>query len=367
MRKSLIIIFPDEWLSHSPTILNITKSLSDVFDIRIFAIDDGVFRNPSLCGEEYIFIRINKILSRFFLRKFRPLYDVIKANRLKKVVTASVKSHKVDIVIGVDSVGLWVAQQVFGKSHFLSLEVKKDCFFRSIDISHIESVVIQTEERYNYLFDKSRSHTFFIQNSPPFSKSTAVTKIPFQKKLIFFGIVHPNHGLYACLNTMELMVKSDEGYRLTLKGVISKERVRAFMMVRYRRLIENNIITIDEQYTNQDEIIPYLSSFDIGFCLYDFRLISKNDFNYVTIPSGKLFNYYAAGVPVIGVDIPGLQSVREFQSGILLDNLSADAIKNAIIKISADYAFFSTNCLKAAEHFDFQKAVQPYKDFLSAE
>jgi glycosyltransferase involved in cell wall biosynthesis len=367
MRKSLIIIFPDEWLSHSPTVLNIKKSLSDVFDIRIFAIDDGMFRNHSLCGDEYIFIKINKLLSRFFLRKFRSLYDVIKAKRLKKAVTEYVKSNKADRVIGVDSVGLWVAQQVFGKSHFLSLEVKKDRFFRSIDICRIESVIIQTEERYNYLFDKSLSHKFFIQNSPPFSKSKDVTKISFQKKLIFFGTVMPSHGLYACLNTLEHIVKSDDGYRLTIKGVIPKKWVRSSIMVRYRSLIEKNIITIDEQYTDQDEIIPYLSNFDIGFCLYDFRLISKNDFNYLSVPSGKLFNFYASGVPVIGVNIPGLNSVREFQTGILLENLSVDAIKNAILKISEDYAFFSTNCLKAAEHFDFQKAAQTYKEFLSAD
>ncbi|RPJ73467.1 MAG: hypothetical protein EHM20_12190, partial [Alphaproteobacteria bacterium] len=355
MRKLLIIIFPDEWLSHSPTILNIIKSLSDVFDVRIFAIDDGVFQNSSLTGKEYIFIRINKILARFVLRKFRPFYDVVKANRLKNVVTAYMKSHKVDRVIGVDSVGLWVAQQVFGKSHFLSLEVKKNHFFRSADIRRIESVVIQSEERYSYLFDKSLSHKFIIQNSPPFSKFKAVTKTPFQNKLIFFGTVSPTHGLYACLNTIEFMVKSNEGYHLTIKGVISKERVRAFIMVRYRHLIENKIITIDEQYTNQDEIIPYLANFDIGFCLYDFCRISRNDFNYITVPSGKLFNYYAAGVPVIGVDIPGLKSVKEFQTGILLENLSFVAIKNAILRISSDYEFFSTNCLKAAEHFDFQQ------------
>jgi glycosyltransferase involved in cell wall biosynthesis len=138
-------------------------------------------------------------------------------------------------------------------------------------------------------------------------------------------------------------------------------------MIRYRHLFENNIVTIDEQYTNQEEIVPYLSGFDIGFCLYDFNRISKNDFNYVTVPAGKLFNYYAAGIPVIGVDIPGMQSVKDFQAGILLDSPSSSNIKDAIIKISEDYAFYSANCLKAAEHFDFQKAVQPYRIFLLAE
>jgi glycosyltransferase involved in cell wall biosynthesis len=270
-------------------------------------------------------------------------------------------------VIAVDSVGLWVAQRIFGESHFISLEAKKDRYFRATDARRIESVVIQTEERYHYLFDKLATHKFLIQNSPFFSKGTILAKTPFQKKLVFLGTAIPTHGLYMCLNAMELMTKSDKGYRLTIKGIISKERVRAFIRVRYRHLIENRIVMIDEQYTNQEEIIPYLSNFDIGFCLYDFNRISRNDFNYVTVPAGKLFNYYAAGVPVIGVDIPGMQSVKDFQAGILLVTPSSNNINDAIIKISENYDFYSANCLKAAEYFDFQKAVQPYKNFLSVD
>lgn len=367
MKKSLIIIFPDEWLSHSPTVLNILKSLSDVFDMKVFAINDQIFRNNSLCGDEYIFIRINKILSRFLFRKIRLLYDIIKAYLLKKAVSEYAKSNKIDRVIGVDSVGLWVAQQLFGKSHFISLEAKKDRYFKASDANRIESVVIQTEERYRYLFNTLPIHKFLIQNSPTFPNCTVFNKKPFQKRLIYLGTAIPTHGLYMCLDAMEFIVKSDQGYRLTIKGIISKERVRTFIKIRYRHLFKNKFVIIDEQYTDQDEIIPYLSSFDIGFCLYDFNRISKNDFNFITVPAGKLFNYYAAGVPVIGVDIPGLQSVKEFQSGILLDNPASDNVKNAILKLCEDYAFYSANCLKAAEHFDFQKAVQPYKNFLSAD
>ena len=54
------------------------------------------------------------------------------------------------------------------------------------------------------------------------------------------------------------------------------------------------------------EYIKYVSNFRIGFCFYDWNLI-KNDFNYQTAPSGKLFVYLSAGLPVIVCNIPGFK------------------------------------------------------------
>jgi glycosyltransferase involved in cell wall biosynthesis len=95
-------------------------------------------------------------------------------------------------------------------------------------------------------------------------------------------------------------------------------------------------------------------------------LISKNDFNYLSSPSGKLFNYYAAGVPVIGTDVLGLSSVHEFNTGILIKELSVGYILAAIKRIINNYEELSRNCIRAARHFDFGEAAASYKEFLQS-
>ena len=124
-----------------------------------------------------------------------------------------------------------------------------------------------------------------------------------------------------------------------------------------------SIITILEQ----DEIVEYLSQFYLGFCFYDLSCTNATTrFNFVSVPSGKLFNYYAAGVPVIGCDLLGLKSAKEFQAGVLLEHISAENITRAMKTIDEEYDFYHQNCYKAAEHFDFDRALQPFKAYLIA-
>jgi len=109
----------------------------------------------------------------------------------------------------------------------------------------------------------------------------------------------------------------------------------------------------------------YLNSFEIGFCFYDTRYEHINNFNYNTAPSGKLFKYYAAGVPVIGSNIAGLQSIDEFQTGIRVKNYTPKEILNACETIQANYQFYYQNCLKAAEHFSFDKMIKPFLEYIA--
>lgn len=125
---------------------------------------------------------------------------------------------------------------------------------------------------------------------------------------------------------------------------------------------------MNESYIDRENLAEYLSKFYIGFCFYDLKILKKRRdlaiFNYITAPSGKLFNYYAAGLPVIGSNISGLISVKEFNTGVLLDDYSPQAIRQAIDTISTNYSLLSTNCFKAAEHFSFDKMIEPFQKYL---
>ena len=78
-----------------------------------------------------------------------------------------------------------------------------------------------------------------------------------------------------------------------------------------------------------------------------------------------MFNYFAAGVPVIGIDIPGLQPVRDFDCGVLTKDMQPESIKNAIVEIESRFDYYSENCLRAAAHFSFDKMAEPFLDYLT--
>lgn len=369
MRKKLLIIFPDDCLSHSPTILNLLDIFSESFETQVIAIENGTYENKSIENNQIKFVKtkilINRIIGKIGLHS---LYKLIKVLILFNAVKEYKKKYHVDEVIGVDSVGLWIGQRLFGNCHFLSLEIIKDIFWQMVKIDLIKSIVIQTQERFDFLFNDSVARelpTFFIQNSPVFlNEYHSDSNKSFSGKLIYLGSIVPSHGIYSLLEFIDQTQLNN--LTLTLKGFFPKE-VKQYIKDNYSHLIECQKIILDSSYTSQDKIVDFLTNFSVGFCLYDFNLIEKQDFNYLSCPSGKLFNYYAAGLPVIGSDILGLSSVKEFETGILLnkDDFRHETIEAAIKNISKNYQDLSNNCFKAAKHFDFKLASEPYQKFLN--
>lgn len=364
MKKKILIIFPNEWLSYTPTILNLVDKISDELDIKIIATDNGEYKNEELKREGVEFIKISKKWPRIAKKIGQPrLYEIIKLLVLIPKILQIKASYQPDEVMAVDSLGLFITQKIFKKCHFISLEPHKDFFFRMSKMDNsIESVLSHTPERYEYLFEDLKYTKFCIPNAPAFKADSNLTyKTRNKKKAIYFGNVLPSHGIYYCLEALKH--SKLEELSLTVKGIISPE-IKAEITKKYGDLIEQGKLILDNTYIEQDQVIEYLSDFYVGFCFYDLKLVGKSTFNFISCPSGKLFNYYAAGVPVIGSDILGLKSVRDFAAGILLEELSDTNINAAIETISKNHQEYSENCWKAAANFDFDAAVEPYKNYL---
>jgi glycosyltransferase involved in cell wall biosynthesis len=153
-------------------------------------------------------------------------------------------------------------------------------------------------------------------------------------------------------------------YRLVLKGGGDKKSLR-IINERYAGLIKADRIKIDRTYLPAASFLDFLSHFKIGICFYSWELINAN-FNYATAPSGKLFMYLAAGVPVIACNIAGFKLVEEFGAGVLVKDFKPETIYEAVKIIEADYNKFTQGCYNAARHFSFNKNVAPYIDFLEA-
>ncbi|MBS1668864.1 MAG: hypothetical protein JST58_15930 [Bacteroidetes bacterium] len=368
MKKKLLIVTANDFLVYQPSILNLYDFLLPHFDITIVSFE------PAFIGKtkdetrniRYLKIPFKKLFQHLdyaiylflnFLSKPSKYNYWISKQLQEKALYSCLKKNKSDLVIAVDSMALYFAQQIFGTCHFFSLEIyPEDPYWKKIDMDKIQSVIIQNTERYDYLFATKTIKTFFIQNAPVFSGGHFSDQD--RKGLIWAGSIIKKFAVLECID----FLKHFEEYKLVLKGG-GEEKTLTYIHETYKDLLDDGRLKIDQSYIAAAQFLDYLSTFKIGFCFYDWALI-KSSINYQTAPSGKLFMYLAAGVPVVACNIPGFRFVKEFNAGVLIEDYDPATIKKAIDEIEIAYENYQLGCFKAASHFSFDKSVEPYIQFL---
>lgn len=353
--KYALIVFPDVWLSHSPSILNLKTILEkNNYLTDIVTFYDKNFERQISSNIHYLTINplLKVVLSKLFIIRF------VKIIALYKKIYSLKNNINFDLVIGVDSTGFIASRLHFDEPIFFSLEIKKDIFFKISKLLRIKWFIIQSEQRRDYLFNFKEVDTlnvFYIQNSPILNnKKNIINKINKKRRLIYLGTIVKNHGIELCIDALDLL---DHDISLTLKGSI-EQRYKNELLLKYNKLIMSNRLIIDDIYIKQELILDYLTQFSVGFCFYDKS--NLNDFNYVSCPSGKVFNYLAANVPVVGIDIIGLEVVKKYQSGILLENPDALTVSEAITTILDSVNLYSSRCASAIEKYNFEEMASKF-------
>jgi len=362
--QKICILAPFEHLAYSPTILNLYDMLSENFDVEIIAVESKIFSRLEDRKVHYLSFK-KKSIEKIYYKLFKKTSDIaskakdytefISLNRVGKIA----QKQKYDIFIAVDFEALWIAQQnKFSNIHFLSLELTYSPFEERCDKKNLKSVFIQRQDRYDYLFKGIEHKTFLVQNAPTFTNIAIPTNRD-KNLLLFCGTASRGFGAPLVLNFLEKY----KDFSTHFKGTVYEE-IRTQIYTQHSDTFYEGRIILDSEYTAEKDMMDFIKKFRIGFCFYDMRYPEFNNFNYQTAPSGKLFKYLAAGVPVIGSDIAGLSYIKEFQAGILLEKPTAENIKKAIDIIEENYDFYVANCLKIARQFSFAENVKPYIDFL---
>ncbi len=372
MRK-ITIVSSDEIILYQPTLLNLYELLKQEFDVNLVSFNPEYLGNkkeetknieyisPNRTKKlifkktDLIFNAILKRVNRFIIKNnFRSyLYRRYQSRLLEKTIG----KYKGNIIIAVDPMPLFIAQKIFGNVHFLSLEIiPQDPYLKKIDFNKIISVIIQNPYRYNYLFNQKQIRTFYIQNSP--TSRSKYMNIESRDSFIWAGTILKDFAIFDCIE----LIKTYPQFSLTMKGGIEK-KTRQEIEKKYKSLIDRNCLRIDNEYLKSEEYIKYVSQFKIGFCFYNWSLI-WNNFNYETAPSGKLFVYLAAGVPVIAPNIIAFKFLEDTESGILVDNYNPDTLYNAVIRIESNYEHYSKNAYKTFDLFSFEVNAIPFMNFL---
>ncbi len=348
--KAILIVFPDEWLQYSPSVLNLYRCCNEQFNTKLVYVDNAKFKNDNLV-ENYYSIKISKFAAYFWRKTIG--YKFYKVLRLFfTLLFIKLFDKHYDTVIAIDSSGYVVTKLFFFHTVYFSLETEKDIYYKISRHLGVDNLIIQSKERKEFMVgDDPAIKIFYIQNAPILDSQPIVLGKKKNKRLLYMGNIEFGYGLEQFIECIKYL---DESYTLTLKG-IKNDKYYNWLNEKYGTIINSGKLIFDFNYVEQVKIIEYVSQFYIGITGYDLAL-AKESFNYFSSPAGKLFNYYAAGVPVIGIDIIGLKSVKDFNVGVLIDEVIPSKIEQAIHVIENNYNSFATNCLLASKEFDFKRS-----------
>lgn len=373
--KKVLIVFTDVHLAYSPSTLNLYDSLANDYDVTILSFEPDsayspqrvvnrkvkyiIWQNESKRKPQSLFKRIKNEISITIDHRLKTLNSTPLSENAHSLM-AEIKQFNGEM-IAVDFFALWCIQKAGKSAHLLSLELLDGDLYRpKCDISNIKSVIIQSKTRYEYLFKGKDLNYFIVQNAPNYIDTKIKPEMRNPFKLVVCGSAMPWFGIYSCI---EFLFDYPQ-YFLTIKGAVPAV-VKSVIKEKFTELLDSQRLIIDETYLNETELNEYLKSFYIGFIFYDhFRFDFINTFNYRTAPSGKLFQYYNAGLPVICNKLEGLDSVNILNTGISIDTMSSLQIKNAIESISLNYEAMSLNAKQASKYFDFSANIKPFLEFL---
>lgn len=370
--KNILIVFPDRHLPYAPTILNLYYGLKPLCNVSLISSEpDPSFSSLKIVDPGIIYFsdetfpKAPGIISRAFNKLKQkiivPSTEEITQRKLlipkaKKIIEL-IKESICDEIIAVDFFALWCVQQTGKKAHLISLEIlEKDEYRDTCNLSIINSVLIQTEERYNYLFDNKLVPKYIVQNAPKYIEFLPSYESRESKHLIYCGSAVPWFGIFSCLD----FLNDYPDYKLTIKGAIPPNTLSSINIF-YKNLLDEGRVILDDLYLDTEALTKYVSKFRIGFAFYDFyRYDHMRIFNYFTAPSGKVFQYFNSGVPVIGNQLKGFKIIEENNAGVLIPTLSSRAIKKSIDVIENNYTEMARNAKMASDKFDFNNNIKPF-------
>jgi glycosyltransferase involved in cell wall biosynthesis len=373
MKKNIYIISADDIILYQPTILNLYDSLKVEFNTQIITFKPEFLgskkdeeRNVTYIHHQTITSKTLRFIELIFNAIFKRLNRVSTffSYRLQlirwyksKLLYKQIRLLKNEKIIAVDPMPLYVAQKTKNDIYFLSLEIiPKDKYLSKIRPAEIKCVIIQNKERFDFLFPSFKPEVFYIQNSP----KKALKYLPQEQRnnLLWAGTITKEFGILHCVE----FVKKHKQYKLILKGASAKN-TKEYIEEKYQDLILSKNLEINTSYYDAKNFIQFIAQHKIGFCFYNWDLIHSN-FNYQTAPSGKLFMYLAAGVPVIACNIVGFKFINTFKAGILINDYEPETILKAIQIIEQDYETYVSNAYKAFDATCFDIHIGSFKNYL---
>ncbi len=374
-KKKVLILFNGPHLAYSPTTLQLYDALAQAYAVTIIAQNPVDYNSQKSRIANVIYHQYYGVKSRKFYKLLFMLFSFFPGEvRLSKkqgldfrdyffkyrFIKKHLQTESYFRIISNDNLQLFFCSLLRLHSDFLSLELTvQEQLLPLIDKSLINCVLIQSQERYEYLFKTEKLKVFFVQNAPIYRPITIPTN---RSRIVYAGAANDEFGFYQCLDFLAAYPSE----QMTHQGAILKTD-QNIVQFKYNQLLSNGQLISNSTYLSDEDMAAYLQTFAIGFCFYNFDnpVVQSRYFNYATAPSGKMFKYMAAGLPVVCNNIIGFQFVKEYNCGVLVDDLQPATIKKAVDKIRANYDTYCHNTLEVARFYSFDKRIEPYLKFIA--
>jgi glycosyltransferase involved in cell wall biosynthesis len=163
--------------------------------------------------------------------------------------------------------------------------------------------------------------------------------------LLYQGGLQSGRGIHIMLSAMKKV--SDAVLVLIGSGKLRSE----ILEIIKREKLDQKVFLLDAVPVTQ--LLSYTSSADVGLCLIENLGASY----YYSLPN-KLFEYVAAGVPVVASNFPEIASfVDSNKVGLVVEPAKEDEVVRAIEQLLANaemHREFVNNCVKAANRYTWE-------------
>lgn len=279
--------------------------------------------------------------------------DIIHANDLETLLPAYYAAKKIKCKIIYDS------HEIFVGNLGISENIIKRLFWNFVEhklIKKADAVVCVSNAAADYLADKYNIKKPMVItnccNKQVINNNT--------KKSEKFEIL--NHGKFYTGRGFELMLKSaqitdNKDIMYVLRGIGTLER----MLKQYTE--NNNIQNVTfKSPVKSYELISYAQKSHVGLAI----TIPINT-NYRLSVSNRIFEYTAAGLPVIMSDIPEHRYLNDkYNFGIILKENTPEALKEAVLLLYENkelYSIYSKNALTMANEINWENEFKKLIDF----
>lgn len=170
--------------------------------------------------------------------------------------------------------------------------------------------------------------------------------------VVYTGAIRPVNNVGNLLDTAKLLKDNKEIQFLIYGEGNQLEELK-------QRLITEEIDNVKLKGYVTKQNIPYiLSKSSVNILNYSKSLYNWSRGN----SSNKLFEYMAAGKPIISTVKMGYDIIEKYKCGISLDNGTSEELAQAIEKIyninQKEYDLYCSNAKLAAEDFDFERLTE---------
>lgn len=213
-------------------------------------------------------------------------------------------------------------------------------------LSHLTDEIIhvsyERQNYYNYLKKPGIviGHYPEISLFPPIQRRTTNSI-----RLIHAGSLRYTYASNQLIESLLILTESNLDFKLTVLGGIADKQKELSEKIKF--LINKGRLEIKE-VVPYHLVIQWLYNSDIGISL----VLPVDQTHYLAFPQ-KLFEYFAAGLPVIAADVPSIRCIIcKYKCGLLVDPTSPAKIAEAIMYLAENNLLrseMSKNARLAAE------------------